>query len=111
MTRSARTLRFAQGRSQGCRPHTVPLCRRADTVLPMRPHKPNDAHSQRNTNDKVELVKVFSDRPPVLAELHADVGKAKAPWPGTEKGVNVEFHSRHAGYTGRKRNKGANHGQ
>src|SRR5580698_249231 len=68
----------------------------ADSVLPMRPGEPNDACDNDNSNDRIELVKVFPQVTPVFAQLQAQPRQGETPYPGAKERVDVEASARHA---------------
>src|ERR1700734_316240 len=81
----------------------------ADAVLPMRPHKPDDSGCQNDSDDEIELVKILSQLAPVFSELHAEPSQREAPGPGTKKSIDMKSSARHAGNTGRQRDKRTHH--
>src|ERR1700677_4432513 len=83
----------------------------ADAVLPMRPHKPDDSGCQNDSDDEIELVKILSQLAPVFSELHAEPSQREAPGPGTKKSIDMKSSARHAGNTGRQRDKRTHHGK
>jgi len=52
-----------------------------NTILPVRPHKPDQPSQQRNSDDGIKLVEVLSKREPVLAQFHAEPRQSQAPRP------------------------------
>ena len=80
----------------------------------MGPDKVGDSGEQNREDDAVEAVEPLLEAGvfvPLFAEAHADVSEGKAPWPGTDEGVNVEAQARHAGDSGGQSDKRANDGQ
>src|SRR5579872_6792957 len=54
---------------------------RPHSTLPMTPDKPYKANDQASADHSIEAMEVFAQRIPVLAQLHADIGKSEAPGP------------------------------
>jgi hypothetical protein len=78
----------------------------------MRPYKPHDSQQEDGLYAYMEAMEnLFKARIcfPRLPEFHADVGQYKTPWPGTQKGVDMEAPQGHLGYTSRQRDKRPNY--
>src|SRR6202521_2294072 len=84
---------------------------RPQPILPVRPKEPRDPAQQQNSDDRVELMEVLAKRAPVLAKLHPKVSQRETPGPRSEESVDMKFAARHAGDSGRQRNKRADHWQ
>src|SRR5260370_7507337 len=80
-------------------------------MLPMTPNKPRDSRHQYHPNRGIELVKVFSQFAPVLAQLHSEISQAEAPRPRSQKRVEMKASAGHASHSGRQCDESANHGQ
>ena len=80
------------------------LCRfSADAALPVGVDKPDDSCDEDQFDCEMKPVEDGLEAGvgvPVIAELHADVGKCIAPWPGADKCVKVEAELIHAGDAG-----------
>src|SRR6266404_9675086 len=77
----------------------------------MRPDEPPDPAQQQNSDDRIELMKVFAERAPVFAKFHAKVGQRETPGPRSEKSIDMKFPARHACDSGGQRDERADHGQ
>src|SRR5512146_2108975 len=85
-----------------------------EAMPPMAPNIPDDRQGEDRDDQHVEAVENLAQGRiglPTPAELRADIGEREAPRPGAEEGIDLEFELRHAGDAGRKRNKGAHHGE
>src|SRR5450631_2010949 len=73
-------------------------CFRISFAIDVRPHKPDNPRDECNLDGEVKTMECLIEPVigvPLLAELHAYVGKAEASWPRTGKGINVEAELRH----------------
>ena len=83
-------------------------------TLNVRPDKPNDCRDQCDFNNEMKTMESLFEAwigVPAFAELHACVRQREAPWPRSDKCVDVKAELRHLRNARGKCNEGANHRQ